>query len=262
MEIKLNELLSGKGTRIRNNEYLPTAAYVEPFLERLSKITNDFRIQVKLPDQVTLNKDGEIITDDITYNRVYIQAVLPDEYTINGISHSKIIGLVYGLDVKKPIAKIFTGGLNSACTNLCVFNPEFLRVQEIKPETPINYKAVAELIEKVDDTKILLENLVNTEFDTSEQNINESLGRWIRNTMYESYDNGYQNKVKLAASVPVDAYKLLFEKEDSPYYTGINNPCNMFKVFNAFTQINTDARKKDIFNDFERNLLVKNILTL
>lgn len=262
MEITLNELLDGKATTIKGKDFLPTAAYVEPFIERMSPITTDFRIQVKLPDQITYDKNGDLKTDNITYNRVYIQAVLPDEYMVNNISHSRVIGFVYGLDVKTPIVKIFTGGLNSACTNLCVFRPDFLQVQEIFPESPINFKAVKELLEKTDDTRVLLENLVRTDFDTSIDNVNESLGRWTRNTIHESYDNGYQNKVKLGTQVPVEAYKLLFEEKTSPYYVGINNPCNMFTVFNAFTQINTDARKKDIFNDFERNLLISNIINL
>ena len=58
MEITIDELLKGKATRIKKNEYLKTEAYVTPFLDKMSKLTNDFRIQVKLPDQVTKTKDG------------------------------------------------------------------------------------------------------------------------------------------------------------------------------------------------------------
>ena len=79
MEITLDELLKGKGTIIKNKEYLSTEAYVTPFLERMSKFTNDFRVQVKLPDQVTLTKDNDVRLEDQTYNRVWIQGILPDE---------------------------------------------------------------------------------------------------------------------------------------------------------------------------------------
>ena len=41
--------------------------------------------------------------DDVTYNRVWIQAVLPDEYCFE--NHQEVIGMVYGLDVRKPIYK-------------------------------------------------------------------------------------------------------------------------------------------------------------
>ena len=49
MEIKLSELLAGRATRIKDKEFLPTAAYVEPFLERVQKISQEIRVQVQLP---------------------------------------------------------------------------------------------------------------------------------------------------------------------------------------------------------------------
>jgi hypothetical protein len=41
MELTLNELLAGKATRIKNREYFPTKAYVEPFLKRVQKLTSE-----------------------------------------------------------------------------------------------------------------------------------------------------------------------------------------------------------------------------
>ena len=55
MEIDLTTLLKGKGTQIKGKEYLPTAAYVEPFLERMQKYTSDFRVQVKTPNQLAID---------------------------------------------------------------------------------------------------------------------------------------------------------------------------------------------------------------
>lgn len=63
----------------------------------------------------------------ITYNRVWIQAVLPPTHTIDG--HDEVIGFLYGIDVKKPVVKIYRGYLNQACTNLTVFNPYWINVQ-------------------------------------------------------------------------------------------------------------------------------------
>ena len=79
MEISLTDLLKGKATIIKGKEYYSTERYVTPFLERLQKFTSDFTVQVKLPDQYTLTKDGEIDLEDITYNRVWVQAMLPEE---------------------------------------------------------------------------------------------------------------------------------------------------------------------------------------
>lgn len=260
MEITLNECLAGKATRIKGNEFLPTAAYVEPFVERMSQFTDNFRINVKLPDQVTLTKNGEINMDDITYNRVTVEALLPESLNINGDEHQHVIGMVYGLDVRKPIAKIYKGLDRCVCTNLCVFNPELMEVQELAPESPINFSFVNKVMDVVDTTAKRLQELASTEFNTGYQNVNEQLGKWIRNTMHCSYDNGYQQRVKLAASVPIDAYKLLFEIEESGYFIGFGKHASYYDIYNAFTQINTDNRKKDAFNNFEKAKLVHDIL--
>jgi hypothetical protein len=258
MEITIDELLAGKGTRIKNNEYFPTAGYVEPFLERMSKFTNDFRVQVKLPDQITLTNEGNINKDDVTYNRVWIQAVLPDEYCFE--NHQEVIGMVYGLDVRKPIYKIYKGGLNMACTNLCIFNPDFLDIQEIEPETAVNFRNLERLMEQTDDMRVRLNNMFNMEIPYIETDIDQMLGKWVRNTIDQSYDKGF-GKVKLATSTAIDAYKLLYCKKDSPYYVEPGQTTNMFNVYNAFTQLITDD-DRDIVNKAEKTLLLQNILEI
>lgn len=66
MEITIGKLLEGKSTVIKENEYLETKEYVNPFIELMKKFTNDFSIQVQLPSQLTITDSKE----DITYNRV------------------------------------------------------------------------------------------------------------------------------------------------------------------------------------------------
>ena len=258
-EFTLEEVLEGKATSIKGKEYLPTRGYVEPFLERVHNLTSDIRVHVKLPDQITYDKNGEVDTANITFNRVWLEAVLPEEYQY--ANHQQVIGMVYGLDTRKAIVKIYSGALNSACTNLCVFNPDSLAVSEIEPERPINFKPLTRLLEQTTEIGVTLKRFADTEFDyTNEEFVNEHLGRWVRNCMTESVDNGF-GKVKLATSTPIDAYKLLFDKKDSPYLLD-NNNANMFTVYNAFTQIITDSMKKDLMNQVEKTLLVNSILTL
>lgn len=259
MDITINELLAGRATRIKNREYYKTEAYVSPFLEKLHKLTSDFRVQVQLPSQITYTEDGSINTEDITYNRVLIEGILPDEYKFNNDPHRAVIGMVYGIDVRKPVVKFFKGQERMSCTNLCVFSPQLLSCQDMEPESAVDYRPLERIIEQTDDTASWLNTLSNHDFDCSEDNVNRSLGSWIRSCMSDSFHNNY-GKVKLAASTPIDAYKLLFEKEDSEYYTGINNDTSMYQVYNAFTQVLTDSMKKDPFNIFEKTLLVKSIL--
>lgn len=251
MEITLNELLQGKSTSIKNKNYFQTAAYVEPFLERMSKLTDDFRVQVKLPDQVTLEDDIK----DITYNRVVVQAVLPEELVID---HSQVVGFVYGLDVRKPVAKFYTGALDMVCTNLCVFSPEQLSCQEIEPETALNYKFLNTIIDNIEKTVEFIRRMQNTAFNCSYQNTSEQLGNWIKRSMNLSFDKGF-GKVKLPTSMPIDAYKLLFDDEDSRYLVK-DSDCSMYNVYGAFTQIITDSLKRDVMNQFEKSYLVKQIL--
>lgn len=260
MEITLKELLAGRATRIKNREYYPTAAYVEPFLERVNKLTDNFRVQVQLPSQITYTQDGNLNTEDITYNRVLIEGILPEKYNFNNDSHNSVIGMVYGIDVRKPVVKFFKGMERHACTNLCVFSPELLSCQELAPETSINFKSLTNIIEQTDDTASWLRKLIETEFNCSDYNINESLGKWIRNCINYSYDTGF-GKTKLATSTPIDAYKLLFEKEDSDYYVNSDNT-DMYTVYNAFTQVLTDNMKKDAFSIFEKTALLKDILDI
>ena len=46
MEVSLEQLFSGKATRIKDKEYFTPEAYVTPFINRVSKLTDDFIINV------------------------------------------------------------------------------------------------------------------------------------------------------------------------------------------------------------------------
>ena len=258
MEISITEALAGKSTSIKGKEYLSTAAYVEPFLERMSKYTDNFIINGIQPDQITLTKEGNINLEDITWNRMWVQAVIPDN--IGYDNHNRVIGMVYGLDVRKPIVKFYVGGLNMACCNLCVFSPSFLDVKELEPEKAIDYRVVDRLMTQTDNVRAILEKLSNTEVEYNETVINENLGDWVRKTLNNSFTNQL-SKVKLATSSAIDAYKLLYEKEDSPYFVPQGTTTDMFNIYNAWTQVITDD-KKDIINKAEKTLLVGNILGL
>ena len=169
--------------------------------------------------------------------------------------------MVYGIDVRKPVVKFFKGQERMSCTNLCVFSPELLACQDLEPETSIDFRPLDRIIKQTDDTASWIKKIIDTEFTCDDYNINESLGKWIRNCINYSYDNHY-GKVKVACSTPIDAYKLLFEKDDSDYFIGKESSSSMYQVYNAFTQILTDGMKKDPFNIFEKTLLIKDILDI
>lgn len=258
MEITIDELLRGKPTQIKSNEYFCTEAYVTPFLEKMSKFTNNFIVKVKLPDQMTMSSiDG---VEDITYNRVWIQAVMPEEYTVE--NHDEVIGLVYGIDVRKPVYKIYRGGLNQACTNLCVFSPKFLSTQELNASEPFNFDPLDIILNSSFELSKFLTYLKNIEFKCTETSINQNLGEWIRKSIQNTYHTNYGN-IKLSSSTIISAYKLLFEDTDSPYFVrDWTLGTDMFNVYNAFTQLISNDNDKDIMNKYEKTLFLKTILSL
>lgn len=252
MEITIPELLTGKSTIIKNKEFFPTKTYVQPFLDKMSKFTDDFRIQVKLPDQMTLNKDAT----DLTYNRVLIQAVLPEKHSID--AHDEVIGFLYGIDVKKPVVKIYRGYLNRACTNLTVFDSSWMNVQELIPGEPINFNPITQLFEAQNEFEITLNKLKNTTISRNDRKL--YLGNWVDHALRESEDYGF-GKVKIAVSTPIDAYKKLFIDSDSQYFIPEGFDPSLFDVHNSFTQIVTDD-KKDIMNKFEKTIIINRLLQI
>ena len=252
MEISTQELLEGKSTIIKNKEYFPTKTYVEPFFEKMSKFTDEFIIQVKKADQMSVTKDSP----DLVYNRVWIQAVLPDKYTID--NHKETYGLVYGLDARKPVAKLYRGTLNMACLNLCVFSPSWLSVQELQPDAPINYSMLKELVEKENHMQIMLEKMKEEEVLREDHKLH--LGEWVDFTIRQYDDRGF-GKVQIASSVPINAYKDLFIDTESKYYIpeGINP--TKFQIYNTFTELITHD-KRDILNVADKTLLMSQMLNV
>jgi len=248
--LTIQDLLKGKSTIIKNKEFFPTKTYVEPFLEKMSKFTDKFTVQVKLPDQMTFSKDSQ----DITYNRVLVQAILPEKYCID--NHDEVIGFLYGLDVKKPIAKIYRGHLNRACTNLTVFNPEWIEVQELIPGDPLRYTSIKQLMEYTSDVDFKLKTMKSTHIDREERT--KYLGEWVDHALRTTEDYGF-GKVKLAVSTPIDAYKELFINKEGEYYIPEGIDPTVFDVYSSFTQMLTND-SKDLMSKFETTMLVGKML--
>ena len=247
MEITLEQLLKGKGTIIKNKEYLPTRNYIEPFVDRMSKFTSEFICKAIEAPQLAREEDNKI------YNRVWVQAVLPEEYAYE--NHKQSVNILYALDKQKPIVKLFKNTLNMACLNMCVFSPEYMQVSELLPESAINFAFVKNVMEMTDNTSIMLKKLADTFIDRS--NMYDELGHWIDRALKSKYVGNY-GTVKLAESTPIEAFKLLTFKKESPYYT--EDALNCFDVYNAFTDIICNDKDKDLLNKYEKVLLVSEIL--
>lgn len=254
MELTIDQLLQGKATRIKDKEYFTTEQYVVPFLERMSKFTNEFIIQAKPADQISLTIDGDVNFEDIIYNRVNIEAVLPNEYCFEG--HKQVVGFVYALDTRKPVVKEYMGGLRTACLNLCTFNPAALSVQELAPEHAIDYSFLNHCLEMADDMGAKLRTLSDMEFNRDQmfRELGQQVDRCINFKFHSDFGT-----VKLSESLPIEVYKNLFYNEKSDYYTS-DDYVSGFDVYQAYTDLICNGKNKDLVNRFEKTLLVSRIM--
>ena len=254
MELTIDQLLQGKATRIKDREYFTTEQYVMPFLERMAKFTDEFIIQAKPADQISLTPNGDVNFEDIIYNRVNIEAVLPNEYCFEG--HKQVVGFVYALDTRKPVVKEYMGGLRTACLNLCTFNPAALSVQELEPEKAINYGFLNHCLEMADDMGAKLRALSDMEINRDQ--MFKEIGMQVDRCINFKFHNDF-GTIKLPESLPIEVYKNLFYNEKSDYFTK-ENSVSGFDVYQAYTDIICNGKSKDLVNRFEKTLLVSRIL--
>ena len=254
MEIDKNLLLEGKSTIIKNKNYLSTKEYVEPFFDEMSKFTDNFIIRVQTPNQMTLSGEDK----DITFNRVWIQALMPEDHAID--NHRECYHLVYGLDVKKPVYKIARGYVNMACTNLCIFNPQFLSVYELEPEKSFVY-SIQNLMSMTSDFEFKLKKMKNTFLSSDVDDRQKLLGSMIEKSLLYEWNN-QAGKVKLSPATVVKAYENVYVNTDSPYYVKESEECSVFNYYNAFTELIKDANKKDLMTGYEKTLLVGQLFDL
>ena len=112
-------------------------------------------------------------------------------------------------------------------------------------------------MEMTDNTKVMLENLANTYIKRNE--LYDNLGHWVDNCISSKFNSGF-GTVKLAESTAIDAYKKLVIDEKSDYFVPNNEDICMFDAYQAFTDIITHDKGRDIVNKFEKIYLVKEIL--
>lgn len=252
--MELKQILEGKGIIIKNSkEYYPTKNYVEPFIDKLSKITDNFKFEVKTPNQMTTLSN----TLDITFNKVLVQAILPELFSFDGIDQS--ITMVYALDVRKPSVKFYRSGVDKDTSAIYILDKNNLSIQEIEPECPFDFTPVKNLLERTDDLEVKIKELKAKSLFRDLDSINYNLGLWIHKSIYYNYDNGITQKVKISISDIISAYKSLFVDSDSKHYIDKSSNYSMFDVYKAVTDI--VSNDKDIFNKAEKVLLAKNILT-
>ena len=255
MEITIEKLLEGKSTVIKEDEYLTTKEYVSPFIEVMKKFTTDFSVQVQLPSQLTITDSKE----DITYNRVWVQAIMPQKCDKYG--YAETYNLVYALDVRKPVYKLFKAYKDRKTSNLFAFNSQWINVYELKPnEKFVEFdNVVKHLMELTDDSEIRFDKLEKEKLSSEPEKRQQQLGELIEDSMvFETTHKG--GKVKIAPQMVLKAYENVYMDASSKHYVSDSEECTKLNYLDAFSSLITED-DKDIVNRFEKNRLVYNMFT-
>lgn len=252
MILTLDELLKGKSTKIKNNNYFSTEQYVIPFIERLNNIATDYVCRAIEPIQLQLDENGEPVP---IYNKVLIEGLVPydEKYAI-------VYGMSYALDVKTPVCKFFTcfkDNLESG--HLFIDNDRFITYQEINPETRLNYAKLDNILQMDTSYQAWTENLKQIDFNASNDEVNYRLGQWIRFAINFSKTTDF-GEVKIATNDVIAAYKSLFENYKSEFFTSLGVHVDFYRIYSAFSKILYDG--KDIVNLIDKTYLLKSILSL
>lgn len=251
----LKTVLEGKATLIKNRQYLSTKEYLNPFVERLSPLTNRFICQVKPADQISTTGS----TTDTVYNKVLLTAILPDSFDVNGVKYNRVVNMAYALDTKVPVAKFYTGVIDPSY-RFYQFGRGYSEVQKIEVSNPLDFSKLMPLIErsKADSCEKMLTGISQALLNKGV--MTRYLGDWIDFTLTTDYYIEDVGKVKLANSLPITTYSDVILNKDSNFYSDAPNVA-ISTLYESFAeQISED--EKDLINRYEKTMLINEMLKL
>jgi hypothetical protein len=218
-------------------------AYIEPFLEKFKNF-NGVEFTVETAASV-INKEESGATNE-AYGRVLVQAKLPSQYDVN--EHSSIIGLVYALDIVKPVIKVFSGENAWACMNLSIFGAQYVHTVDILSGTSSIYSRTESYVKSVEEQLAEFQKMYERLNDRTYkgQEINELLGHLLR--------EGVRNKNLGILPITYAARELENEKSK---YAIVDNSTTAWNVYSALTNFVTD--KVDIAEKANKTLMISNL---
>jgi hypothetical protein len=226
--MELEELLRTK-IYVKENSAMafdsPTA-YLNPFIDRLESFNPTWEVDTS---KGILNANDDVEnTINAAYPRVVLKAKLPQYQLFAGQHdmHSEMeVGLLYALDLQKPIMKLYMGSRVRVCTNMSIFNPMHVTQQDFSGNITelynkaAEYADIAERVQREHETTItrLKETLLTT------TQVNESLGHLLRNGS------------RLFGVTPITNAAKELSDRSSRYYMG-GSSTSAWNLFNAVTE--------------------------
>ncbi len=140
--MELTELLQTKAFVKSGVAFNTPDRYISPFIDKVQSLNPSF--EVKTSGVV------ENANEDESHNIAYSRALVTAKVGIDSIFKFQA-GIVYGLDVQKPVIKTFCGLEVSACTNLCIYKAQHVSQAFLTDDFARIYTELAENLRRYED---------------------------------------------------------------------------------------------------------------
>lgn len=227
-ELTLTEVLDSK-TYVKSNggiDFKSPRFYLEPFLEVMEKNNIEYRIKT---NNAVINQNNEDSSENIAYGRVLVESRIGD----NIPGFSSVIGVIYALDLQKPVIKIYSGENATACTNLTIFRADRVFTQNLFEDFSDTYRKAKTFLEskseEIDHFRRTYKQLTDTILPTDE--LNRVLGFLLRSSAESKLGT---TPVVQAASRLDDPQSIYFAQKEGT---------SLFNVYNAITQSITNSKE-------------------
>ncbi len=218
------------------------AEYINPFLDRVSKLTNSFEVE---GIKSAINKNEEDNTENVSYGRFLIEAVLPSQFDVEDCISK--IGLIVALDNQKPLMKVYSGKDVRACMNLTIFNADNVFTQEMLGNTNSIYGKAVEYADKMEEGleefKAKVEIMKNTIYSGS--TLNEKTGQLVKDSMLNS---------KLGHTVILQGFKEMLDSKSK--YALKNGETTAWNYYNSITEF---IKRADIADQPSKTVILSSL---
>lgn len=226
--MELNDILNSKIFVAEKSaiNFLSPRDYINPFIDVVSSLNPTYEVAVS---GVSANKNQENNEINQSFGRVKIEAKLPIEYSIE--EHDSVIGIVYALDIQKPIMRIYSGRNAWACTNLAIFNAEHLHTVELLQGVGSIYQKASSFTTSITTQIEQFANKVRTmkNIELSQKQTDEVIGNLLRKAIAN----------KTVGTTPIiSAAQSLYDKNGK--YSMIDGKTTEWNIYSAVTQYITD----------------------
>jgi hypothetical protein len=201
--------------------------YFDKFIKTGNELGADWRATVT--DEVIVAEEDE--TRNVAYPRVLLEAQFEEVPELKGFIPT--VGVLYALDVQKPVIKCYSGFNVSVCMNLTIFNATALVQKDLLGDISEIYTASNKFLnDKPAELKVFKSNveaLKNSELELP--GFDRLTGELIRFGMQSRF----------GTQMVLGAVKTMRDP-NSRYYVPEEQKTTKWNYFNALTQQITDGR--------------------